>query len=213
MSLERVREIHLTGEQHAALLGHARRKLRGEYLAGETAERKAFGLLVGQVDAERATTTAVVPLARNLRHEQPYRAQIDALVHALAVPSQTPLERRGWLADPSELLAAQRACDAAGTIIFGSYHMHRVGWPADPRRETCTALDEALARDRGLWMLVLSMVDPERPVLRAFFEGDNDREAQIAVTGGAERGSGEGIAGGVERGFGEGVADGASAAA
>ena len=193
--LERVREIHLSGEQHATLLAHARRKLRGDHLPGETAERKAFGLLVGQVDGDRVTTTGVVPLARNLRHEQPYRAQIDALVHALAVPSQTPLERRGWLADPSELLAAQQACDAAGTLIFGSYHMHRVGWPQDPRRETCTALDEALARDRGLWMLVLSMVDPERPVLRAFFEGDNDREARIVLTGATETNAGARIAG------------------
>ncbi len=187
MNLARIREIHLPREQHATLLEHARRKLRGDHLPGETPERKAFGLLAGQVDGECAKTTAVVPLARNLRHEQPYKTQIDELVHALAVPSQTPLERRGWLADPGELIAAQEACDAAGTIIFGSYHMHRVGWPADPRRETCTALDEALARDRGLWMLVLSMVDPERPVLRAFFEGDNDREAQIVPTGDRER--------------------------
>ena len=191
MNLSAIREIRLPCEQHAALLGHARRKLRGDHVAGETAERKAFGLLAGGVDGECVTTTAVVPLARNLRHEQPYKAHIDALVHALAVPSQTPLERRGWLADPKELIAAQEACDAAGTVIFGSYHMHRVGWPEDPRRETCTALDEALARDRGLWMLVLSMVDPERPVLRAFFEGDNDREAQIVLTGDPEQDAGE----------------------
>lgn len=183
-ALEQIREIHLAPAHHATLLGHARRKLAGEHLRGETAERKAFGLLVGRIEGERAETTSVVPLARNLRHEAPYREQIDALVHALAVPSQTPLERRGWLADPKELIAAQDACDRAGTVIFGSYHMHRVGWPADPRRETCTALDEALARDRGLWMLVLSMVDPERPVLRAFFEGDNDREAPVVLGGG-----------------------------
>ncbi|MBW3609091.1 MAG: hypothetical protein KY463_12200 [Actinobacteria bacterium] len=194
MSLARVREIHLSREQYAVLVGHARRKLRGEYLPGETLERKAFGLLVGRIEGERATTTAIVPLRRNLRHEQPYKEQIDALVHALAVPSQTPLQRRGWLADPKELIAAQEACDADGTIMLGSYHMHRVGWPADPRRETCTALDEALARDRGLWMLVLSMVDPERPVLRAFFEGDNDREAAIVLTGDREQKAAERVA-------------------
>lgn len=194
VSLERVREIHLTRQLYAALLGHARRKLSGHHLPGETPERKAFGLLVGEVYGERATTTAIVPLARNLRHEQPYKEQIDALVHALAVPSQTPLERRGWLADPKELIAAQQACDAASTVIFGSYHMHRVGWPSDPRRETCTALDEALARDRGLWMLVLSVVDPARPVLRAFFDGDNGREAQIVLTGDSEQDADEQVA-------------------
>ena len=182
--LERIREIRLAPEHHATLLGHARRKLAGDHRRGETAERKAFGLLAGRIEDERAQTTLVLPLARNLRHEAPYREQIDALVHALAVPSQTPLERRGWLADPTELIAAQQACDRVGSVIFGSYHMHHVGWPSDPRRVTCTALDEALARDCGLWMLVLSMVDPQRPVLRAFFEGDNGREAQIVLGGG-----------------------------
>lgn len=183
--VDRVREIRLAAGAYDALLAHARRKLRGEHRPGETRERKAFGLLAGRIDGERIETTDVVALARNLRHEDPYRAQIDAMVHALAVPSETPLQRRGWLADPAELLAAQQRCDAAGTLIFGSYHMHRVGWPADPRRETCTALDEALARGCGLWMLVLSMVDPARPVLRAFFEGDNTREARVVI--GAER--------------------------
>ncbi|HWC25210.1 MAG TPA: hypothetical protein VG474_01380 [Solirubrobacteraceae bacterium] len=179
--LERIREIHIGSPHYAAMLAHARRKLLGDHLPGETPERKAFGLVVGRIDADRAETTDVVPLLRNLRHEGPYRAQIDALVRALAVPSETPPERRGWYADPKELLAAQRACDLAGTVIFGSYHVHRVGWPEDPRRETCTALDEALARGRGLWMLVLSMVDPDRPVLRAFFEGDNEREARVVL--------------------------------
>ena len=176
-----VREIRLAPAHYTTLLQHARRKLAGEHRPGETRERKAFGLLAGAVTAACAQTTAVVPLARNLRHETPHRSQIDVLSRALAVPSQTPLERRGWLADPKELMAAEQQCDRAGTLIFASYHMHRVGWASDPRRETCTALDEALARDSGLWMLVLSMVDPDRPVLRAFFEGDNDREARVVI--------------------------------
>ena len=199
--LGRIREIRMGSAHYATLLAHARRKLVGDHLPGETAERKAFGLLAGRIDAERVETTDVVPLARNLRHEPSHREQIDALAHALAVPSETPLERRGWLADPKELLAAQRACDLAGTEIFGSYHMHRVGWPEDPRRETCTALDEALARGGGLWMLVLSMVDPDRPVLRAFFEGDNDREARVVLTDDRAPGAGEAaVAGGTREG-------------
>lgn len=199
--LERIREIHVGSGQYAALLAHARRKLLGDYRPGETAERKAFGLLAGRIDGERAETTDVVPLARNLRHEALHREQMDSFAHALAVPSETPLERRGWLADPKELLAAQRACDLAGTEIFGSYHMHRVGWPEDPRRETCTALDEALARESGLWVLVLSMVDPDRPVLRAFFEGDNGREARVVLADDRALVAREAVAGGTrERG-------------
>ena len=198
--LEQIREIRVGSAQYATLLAHARRKLLGDHLPGETAERKAFGLLVGRIDGDRAQTTDVVPLARNLRHEALHREQIDALALALAVPSETPLDRRGWRADPKELRAAQRACDLAGTEIFGSYHMHRVGWPEDPRRETCTALDEALARGGGLWMLVLSMVDPDRPVLRAFFEGDNDHEARVVLADDRATGAGEPVAGGSSAG-------------
>ncbi len=66
-------------------------------------------------------------------------------------------------------------------MLFGAYHMHRVAWSHDPRRDTCTELDQCLARDSGLWTFILSMVEPERPVLRAFFEGDNDREATVRI--------------------------------
>lgn len=53
-----------------------------------------------------------------------------------------------------------------------------------PLRDTCTAIDTALARGRGLWVVILSLVDPQRPIVRAFFEGDNDREARVAVGSG-----------------------------
>lgn len=37
-----------------------------------------------------------------------------------------------------------------------------------------------MAPDIGTtWSEILSMVDPRRPVLRAFFEGRNDREALV----------------------------------
>jgi hypothetical protein len=128
-------------------------------------------------------TTHVFCLARNARYEPEYRPEMDELMASLAVPSETPLERRGWLTDPVELLAAERECEAAGAVIFASYHMHRVAWPDDPLRDTCTAIDTALARGRGLWVLILSLVDPARPILRAYFEGDNAREARV-VSGG-----------------------------
>jgi hypothetical protein len=89
------------------------------------------------------------------------------------------MQRRGWVAHPDEIRSAELACDAAGATIFGSYHMHRVAWSHDPIRDTCTELDTRLAEGSGLWMLILSMVDPERPVLRAFFEGRNDHEAAV----------------------------------
>ena len=97
------------------------------------------------------------------------------------MPSETPLAGRGWATDPRELLAADLAFDAAGSVLFGGYHMHRVPWKHDPLRDRCTEVDRDLAAGSGLLMFILSVVDPDRPILRAYFEGDNDDERGVLV--------------------------------
>ncbi|HEX2063981.1 MAG TPA: hypothetical protein VHE80_06135 [Acidimicrobiales bacterium] len=166
---------------HDAVLQHGRRKLAGRWEPGEEQAPKAYGLVGGRRDGTTVTVTLVVPLRNNLRDRGHFKAAMEGLVQQLAVPSETPLDRRGWVADPREVLAAERRCEATGSVLFGAYHMHRVAWSHDPRRDTCTDLDAALAAGSGLWAFILSMVDPERPVLRAFFEGDNEQEAEIHV--------------------------------
>ena len=183
-SLAEVEEVHLGVTHYRSLIGHGLRKLNGEYRPDETHERKAYGLLGGRPREARIDVTHVFCLAKNARFEPAYRREMDELMTSLAVPSETPLERRGWLTDPDELLDAERRCEAANAVIFASYHMHRVSWPHDPLRDTCTAIDTALAEGRGLWVMILSLVDPQRPTLRAFFEGDNDREARVVVGSG-----------------------------
>ena len=71
--------------------------------------------------------------------------------------------------------------DQAGSVLLGGYHMHRVAWDHDPSRDTCTEIDTRLADSSGLWVFILSMVDPDNPVLRAFFEGHNDKEAPVRL--------------------------------
>ncbi len=172
---------------YAAVVQHGRRKLAGLWEPDEEQAPKAYGLVGAHVDRATATVVDVVPLRDNLRAREDYRDEVDRLMDELAVPSETPFERRGWVADPREVLAAERRFEEQGAVLFGAYHMHRVAWPDDPRRDTCTALDTALARGSGLWAFILSMVDPDRPVLRAFFEGDNAREAPISVMEEARR--------------------------
>ncbi len=166
----------------SVLVEHAVRKLRGEYREGETPMRQAFGLLAGVSNGERLETTAVFPLRRNLRADPMHGKAIDSVVRALATDSRTPISQRGWIAAPEEVIAAQKRCDFAGAMLFGSYHMHQVPWRHDPLRDTPTALDTALGRDQGLWMAILSMVDPERPILRAFWEGRPEIEAKLVIT-------------------------------
>lgn len=181
IGLEHAREIVFPPDAYERLLQHARRKLRADYLPGEETERKAYGLLGGRLSGTRMDVTRVFPLQRNLRYTQRYKDFVDAMMESYAVLSETPFDRRGWIADPREVMEAEEECRAHGALVFGTYHMHRVPWDGDPLRDTCTALDTRLAEDSGLWMLILSMVDPERPILRAFFEGRNQHEAVTVI--------------------------------
>lgn len=175
------REIVFPRPLYASLVAHAVRKFTGHYLAGETEERKAFGMVAGRPTSGGLQVGSVFPLIVNLRHDKGHRARMDEVVEEHAIPSETPMDQRGWIADPRELMAIDDACDDAGWVLFGNYHTHRVPWPHDPVRDTCTQLDRVLAAESGQWTLILSVVDLHRPVLRAFFEGDNDREAVIRV--------------------------------
>lgn len=178
-------DIVFPARLYQAVIHHGRRKLVGRWEAGEEQAPKAYGLIGGQQRGATVRIDHVIPLRNNLRDRLEFRAQMDSLMEELAVPSETPLDRRGWIADPREILAADRRCEATGSILLGAYHMHRVAWSHDLRRDTCTDLDAALAAGSGLWAFILSMVDPQRPSLRAFLEGDNHREARIHIEGAA----------------------------
>ncbi|MFL6163364.1 MAG: hypothetical protein ACJ74U_14175 [Jatrophihabitantaceae bacterium] len=163
----------------ASVVGHVVRKLTGFYLEGETPERKAFGMLAGVCGPNGYAVTAVFPLLINLRADEQYRQDMDDLVDGYAIPSETPNAQRGWIASPAELMAIEEICDAHGWLAFGNYHTHRVPWDHDPVRDTCTRLDRTLAADSGQWTFIVSAVDLHRPSIRAFYEGDNNREATI----------------------------------
>ena len=180
-TLPNVTSIVIPPAHRATIVEHARRKLAQRYREDETPERQAFGLLAGKLVGELLLTTAVFPLRRNLRGDPLHGAAVDAVVRELAIPSRTPLHQRGWLAAPHEVMAAQARCDAEDMLLFGSYHMHKTAWEHDPDRDTPTALDTALAHGLGQWMAILSMVDPGRPLLRAFWEGRPEREARISA--------------------------------
>jgi len=157
------------------ILEHCRRALE-EFHSGRSDEGKAFGLVFGRAGAGKLLVTRSFPLRRNVRSKAPWCDQIDRVMHEHAVPSVTPLARRGWVADPAELLARIRECRPDGDILLGTYHMHRVGWEHDPVRDTPTKLDAVLAEDSGLLMFIVSMVRPEQPLIRVFYEGVLEKE-------------------------------------
>lgn len=176
-----VTEILFPRSLYVNVLGHVVRKLTGHYLPEETAEPKAFGMLAGRVRGQTVEITAVYPLLVNVRHAADRAVDMDEIVDAHAIPSETPNARRGWVADPRELLAIDRMCDEHDWSMFGNYHAHRVPWPEDPLRDSCTSLDRVLADGSSQWVFIVSAVDLHRLSVRAFYEGDNDREAVVRL--------------------------------
>ena len=181
-SLGDVEEIVVPEDLYRGLVEHARRKLEGRYLPLEEPAPKAYGLIGGRLLDGRGEVTHVVPLFRNLRDQAHLKPVLDRVMDELAVRSETPLERRGWVSDPREVMAADDLFEQAGSVLFGGYHMHRVPWNHDPLRDRCTEVDTELARGSGLWMFILSMVRPDTPILRAYFEGGNDCQALVRVS-------------------------------
>ncbi len=176
----RARRLVLPEPGHGTVVEHGRRKVAGRHLPGEPTLRRAFGLLAGVWDApDVLRVTAVFPLVESARNDPGTAEEVDELYDAYAVSTSTPRHDRGWVARPADVMHAQQVSDEAGWLLFGHYHTHRVPWPDDPYRDSCTAFDTALARDSGMWTFIVSLVDPETPRIRAFYEGSLDREAEL----------------------------------
>ncbi|MBU0675955.1 MAG: hypothetical protein KJ950_15065 [Proteobacteria bacterium] len=161
------------------MINHCRRKLAREFIEGEAQELKAFGLLAGNREGDRIQVGRCLPLLRNVRSQLPHRQFMDEIMTAHAIPSITPLDRRGWVADPAELMEKVRDCHQNHFTLVGTYHMHRVAWPDDATRDTPTTLDMILGQESRLIMFIVSMVSPKLPIIRAFSEGRPDREIPI----------------------------------
>jgi hypothetical protein len=158
-----------------AILGHCNRALAA-HRNGRAEEGKAFGLVSGTVLGQVITVAGSFPLRKNVRSQAPYKEYMDRTMEEHAVASVTPLDQRGWVAEPAELFARIKECRSNGQIVIGTYHMHKVGWEGDSLRDTPTRLDTVLAQGSGLLMFIISMVDPARPIIRAFYEGITARE-------------------------------------
>lgn len=160
---------------------HCRRKLAGNYSNGESQELKAFGLVAGNQTDQELRVEKCLPFMKNARRVEPYKTFMDQIMDQHAVPSETPFSKRGWVADPEELLQKMKEIQRENLLLLGAYHMHRVAWPDDPLRDTPTTLDTLLAAESRMLMFIISMVNIEKPVMRAFYEGSPTMELPIIV--------------------------------
>lgn len=178
---DQLKTIRLPQGLWSEMINHCQRKLHGAYLEGERQAPKAFGLIGGTIIGPILTVGTIVPLIKNARDCGDQKRVMDGAMVRHAVPSETPLDQRGWVAEPTELDAALRAMQAQGLRLVGNYHMHRVAWPHDPRRDTPTELDTVLGRASRMFMFIIAMVNPDTPTVRAFFEGRMDLELSIEI--------------------------------
>jgi hypothetical protein len=174
--------IRLPQSQWEIVVSHCRRKLQEDYLEGESKGMKAFGLIAGLTRGETIEVKRCLPLLKNARSQQPFRDFMDKMMTEHAVPSITPLEKRGWVADSDEMASLINEIHQDKLTLLGTYHMHRVSWNSDSRRDTPTKLDTVLAADSRMLQFIISMVDPENPVIRCFYEGKPELEIKIVFS-------------------------------
>lgn len=176
-----INTIHLPRPLWDEMTSHCRRKLDGVYLPGEGHAPKAFGLVGGKVAGDRVTVEIIIPLLKNARDCAEQKKRMDSAMQRHAVPSETPLDQRGWVAEPAELDAALATLQNLELRLIGNYHMHRVAWAHDLHRDTPTKLDTILASASRMFMFIVAMVNPDTPTIRAFFEGAQDLEVSIEI--------------------------------
>lgn len=164
-----------------ALIAHCLRKLAADYLEGEAHERKAYGLIGGRLESGILTVGTIAPLMKNVRAIEPYKRYMDEILGRFAIPSETPLDKRAWVADPAESRRILLDLARNGMELIATYHMHRVGWEHDPLRDTPTELDTILAEGSAAFLVIVSTVHPEKPIVRAFYEGIPEQEVPIIV--------------------------------
>ena len=178
-SLETATKVLLLKPEREELLAHCFRKMNAKYLANETPERKAYGLIAGNIEGDIVKIKSVCPLHVNFRNDNSNNKYMNNMMDQHAEASETPLDKRGWVASPIETKNMLNRCVTEGTELLASYHMHRVAWDHDHLRDLPTELDYLLAKDTGMLMFIISTVNDKKPTIKAFYEGHPEKQLQI----------------------------------
>jgi hypothetical protein len=166
-SLEGAEEILLSFQGYRTIVEHCRQTF------ADASEKKAFGVIGGCLDGKRVSVLRAVPLKRNLRQDPRFRAALDWIEEEVIPVAGLPRSNRGWVAAPEEIREVDRILDENGLMLLGSYHMHTVAG------SVCTDFDKHLARDSQLWTIIVAHIEEAFPSVRAFYEGQCEREASV----------------------------------
>lgn len=180
MEIGKAKIVKMPKSIYDKMLEHCYRKLEKKYYNNELKEQKAYGLLSGEVQEDKSILIKnIYPLYQNGRYEN--QEKMDKKMKAFAIPSETPLGKRGWIVDNKEMGVILKDCIKNDTEIVGAYHMHRVSWATDILRDTPTTLDLELAKDSETIVVIISMVNPQKPIVRFFYEGILNKELKVII--------------------------------
>ena len=120
---------------------------------------KSYGLLIAEPGTPgypfTATSVVFLDSRKNRRNDPGHRAAFRAQGDYFR-----QFDDAGFVADPAELLAACRAIEDSGREIVAPFHSHR-RQPAN-----FSLIDYRLHNPAFAWHLIISLRDPDRPVLQ-----------------------------------------------
>ena len=100
----------------------------------------------------------------------------DKQIEKVYLLTNTDHSNEHFSLDPKEQLAAIKDMRSAGYVPLGNWHSH----PETPSRPS--EEDKRLAFDKNASYLILSLMDPENPVLNSFhMEGTDARKEELII--------------------------------
>ncbi len=135
---------------------------------------KGFGVLVGDPADSRMPYTATEVIffdpTRNRRNDVQYREAFQAQGEYFRT-----YDDAGFVADSSDMLRVWRSVEQRGLEIVAPFHVHR-RQPAN-----FSVIDYRLHNPAFAWHLIVSLSDPERPVIQPFRVDKSDPKVEINV--------------------------------
>jgi len=173
-------KIYLPESIRNIIVDHCLRKFSKKYLPIETHEQQAYGMVAGSVDDNVIHIGSVYTCNLNYRNDPTVVGYINGLINKYAIPSDTPIEHRGWVASPSEVIEAHDCFDKENTYLIGSYHMHHMkSWNGGQSKNYPSDFDEKLAENSNMIMFIVSVISGTECSIRAFYNGQKEREIEI----------------------------------
>jgi hypothetical protein len=180
---EKIKNVYLSQLFLYEIEHHCLRKLTGNFFDDETPENQAYGLLGARLENDSIYIEKIFPCKLNFRCDPSVLNHMNDLVKTYAISADTPINQRGWVMQPEELLNAYDTFAELGLTLIGSYHMHHDGsWLGTIPKEYPSEFDAKLAENSEMLMFIASVKSNSLYSLKAFYNGLKEKEIRIITS-------------------------------